>query len=90
MVHPGGHIDPIFVPPTPSGELANSLKMIADEEAKLGVHFKIIETGGLSMRAILQKSNPLQNIGRDEADCLLGCVKNQFFVKSIFPSCLSV
>ena len=66
----GGHIAPIFVPPTPNSELANSLKVIADEEAELGVHFKIVETGGLSMRAILQKSNPLQNIGCENADCL--------------------
>ena len=29
-----------------------SLKVIADGEAEAGVHFKIVETGGLSMRSI--------------------------------------
>ena len=66
----GGHIAPIFVPPTPNGELANYLKMIADNEAEAGVHFKIIETGGISLRSILQKSNPLKTLGCDNADCL--------------------
>ena len=44
----GGHIAPIFVPPTPNSELANSLRMIAENEAELGVNFKIVETGGLT------------------------------------------
>ena len=66
----GGHIAPIFVPPTPGSDLANTLKIIADNEAEAGVHFKIVETGGLSMRSILQKSNPLQTIGCDNTDCL--------------------
>ena len=65
-----GHIALIFVPPTPAGsELAKSLKAIADQEEEAGVHFKIIETGGMSMRAILQKSNPLQTIGCDIPNC---------------------
>ena len=46
----GGHIAPIFVPPTPNSELANSLKIIADNEAEAGVHLKNVETGGLSMK----------------------------------------
>ena len=66
----GGFIAPIFVPPTPNSELANSLKAIADREAEAGVHFKIIETGGLSMRSVLQRSNPLQTAGCDSTDCL--------------------
>ena len=37
---------------------------------ELGVHFKIVETGGISMRSILQRSNPLQTIGCDNGDCL--------------------
>ena len=40
----GGYIAPIFVPPTPNSELANSLKTIADSESEAGVNFKIIET----------------------------------------------
>ena len=66
----GGHVAPIFIPPTPNSELAQALKSIADSEAEAGVHFKIVETGGISMKAILQKSNPLQTVGCSEADCL--------------------
>ena len=66
----GGHVAPIFVPPTPNSELAESLKSIADSEAEAGIHFKIVETGGLSIRSVLQKSNPLQTIGCDSDDCL--------------------
>ena len=58
------------VPPTPNSELANSLKAIADSESEAGVHFKIIETGGLSMRSVLQRSNPLETAGCDTQDCL--------------------
>ena len=65
----GGHIGPIFVPPTPT---VNSHKCwtIADSEAEAGVHFKVIETGGLSLRSALQKSNPLETAGCDSSDCL--------------------
>ena len=66
----GGHIAPIFVPPTPNSELAQMLKTIADSEAEAGVHFKVIETGGLSLRSALQKSNPLETAGCDSPDCL--------------------
>ena len=66
----GGYVAPIFVPPTPNSELANSLKVIADSESEAGVHFKIIETGGLSMRSVLQRSNPLETVGCDSPDCL--------------------
>ena len=48
----------IFVPHTPNSELAKSLRKIADTEAEAGVHFNVIETGGLSMRRVLQRSNP--------------------------------
>ena len=66
----GGHIAPIFVPPTPNSELARALKTIADSEAEAGVHFKILETGGISMKSVLQKSNPLRTAGCDSLDCL--------------------
>ena len=56
--------------PTPNSELAHALKTIADSEAEAGIHFKIVETGGLSMRSVLQKSNPLQTIGCENTDCL--------------------
>ena len=51
-------------------ELANSLKAIADREAEAGVHFKIVETGGISIKSILQRSNPLETPGCDRSDCL--------------------
>ena len=66
----GGYVAPIFVPPTPNNELAKSLKIIAENESEAGVKFKIIETGGLSMRSVLQRSNPLETQGCDSPDCL--------------------
>ena len=57
-------------PPTPNSELARALKTIADSEAEAGVHFKILETGGISMKSVLQKSNPLRTAGCDNLDCL--------------------
>ena len=59
----GGHVAPIFVPPTPNGVLAKNLREIAEYEAESGVNFKIVETGGLSMKSILQKSNPMKTVG---------------------------
>ena len=66
----GGHVAPIFVPPTPNSELALSLKAIAETEAEAGINFKIIETGGLSIKSVLQRSNPLETAGCDSTDCL--------------------
>ena len=54
----GGHIAPIFVPPTPNGELAKKLREIAEKEVDAGVKFKIVETGGSSIKSQLQKPNP--------------------------------
>ena len=58
------------MPPTPNSELANSLKLIAESEAEAGVNFKIIETGGLSIKSVLQKSNPLETTGCEDEECL--------------------
>ena len=33
----GGHIAPIFVPPTPNGELVQTIREIADKEVDAGV-----------------------------------------------------
>ena len=66
----GGHIAPIFVPPTPNSELVNLLKKVAEDEAEAGINFKLIETGGMSMRRVLQVSNPMETKGCEEADCL--------------------
>ena len=36
----GGYIAPIFVPPTPHGELASEIKIITESEAESGIRFK--------------------------------------------------
>jgi hypothetical protein len=66
----GGYIAPIFVPPTPNSELANILKVIAESEAEEGIRFRIVETGGRTVKSILQKSNPTATVGCEEEDCL--------------------
>jgi hypothetical protein len=54
----GGCIAPIFVPSTPNGELAKELKAMADMEAVPGMKFKIIESGGRTLKQEVQRSNP--------------------------------
>ena len=64
-------IAPIFVPPTPNGELAAELKKIAEDEAEAGVLFQIVETGGRIVKSAVQSSNPTRHIGCDDLACLL-------------------
>ena len=45
----GSYIAPIFVAPTPNGDLARELKEIAEREAEAEVLLKIVETGGRSI-----------------------------------------
>ena len=55
----GGFDVPLFIPCTPGGELAKKIKGV--EEKKSGnrtVRFKVIETGGIAMKSLLQKSDP--------------------------------
>ena len=59
-----------FVPPTPNSELVNLLKKVAEDEAEAGINFKLIETGRMIMRRVLQVSNPMETKGCEEADCL--------------------
>ena len=66
----GGHIAPIFDPPTPNGELARALRQIAEKEAEAGVLFKIIETGGTTMKTSIQKSNPTATAGCEDEQCI--------------------
>jgi hypothetical protein len=66
----GGHIAPIFVPPTPDGELAKMLREIAENEAEAGINFRIVETGGCSIKSKVQKSNPTATTGCTDVDCL--------------------
>ena len=57
----GGHIAPIFVPPTSNGKLARELRYIAESEA--GVLFKVVETGGRTIKSHVQKSDPTSTVG---------------------------
>ena len=66
----GGHIAPIFVPATPRGELAKEMKKVADVEARDGIHFKIVEMGGRTIKSELQRSNPTATPGCNKDDCL--------------------
>ena len=66
----GGYIAPIFVPPTPNSELARMLQKVADNETEAGVKFKIVETGGRTMKSEVQVSNPTATSGCDDGDCL--------------------
>ena len=67
-----GHIAPIFVPATPDGELAKSMRRIADKEKDEGIHFNIIEIGGRTLKSEVQKSNPTETPGCSKGDCV-GC-----------------
>ena len=67
-----GHIAPIFIPATPGGELAREIRKIADEEAKHGIHFNVLEVGGRTLKSEIQRSNPTATPGCSKKDCL-GC-----------------
>ena len=58
------------MPPSPIGELARSLREIANHEIEAGVKFKIIETGGKTIESQVQLSNPTATTGCDRHDCL--------------------
>ena len=68
----GGHIAPIFVLTTPDGVLAKRMRKICEEEAQGLIRFKIVESGGNTLKSQLQKSNPTENIGCEDNECL-GC-----------------
>ena len=68
----GGHIAPIFVPTTPDGILAKMMRKVAEEEAKGKLRFKIVESGGVTLKSQLQKSNPTGTPGCRDRECL-GC-----------------
>ena len=65
-----GHIAPIFVPTTPGGVLLKMMRTVAEEEAKQGIKFKVMEVGGRTMKRALQRSNPTATPGCEEKDCL--------------------
>ena len=53
-----------------TGELAAKLRQIANNEAEAGVKFKVVETGGRSMKREFQRSNPMETAGCDDVNCL--------------------
>ena len=57
----GGYIAPIFVPPTPGGELLKMLCEVAEKEAFGRLKFKLVEGGGRSVKGEVQKSNLMAN-----------------------------
>ena len=67
-----GHIAPIIVPTTPGGKLMKMMRKVADEEAKEGIRFKIVETGGRTLKSELQRSNPTKTPGCGDQMCV-GC-----------------
>ena len=46
------------------------LRQIAEEEAEAGIKFKVLETGGKSVKAKVQVSNPTATAGCAETDCM--------------------
>ena len=46
------------------------MRRVADEEGKEGVRFNIVETGGITMKRSLQKSNPTATPGCAKNDCM--------------------
>ena len=65
-----GHIAPIFVPTTPGGELVKRMRKVADNEAREGIKFRIMEVGGRTVKGELQKSNPTATPGCTKGDCI--------------------
>ena len=59
-----------MIPATPGSELAKTLRAIAEREAAEGVKFKVIETGGLTIKSEVQRSNPTATAGCLDQDCL--------------------
>ena len=58
------------MPPSPIGELARSLREIANHEIEAGIKFTIIETGSKTIERQIQLSNPTATTGCDRHDCL--------------------
>ena len=61
---------PILVPSTPNGELAKMLREVVEKEQQEGIKFKIVETGGITIKSRLQKSNPTATPGCSALDCV--------------------
>ena len=53
-----------------SGQCLSKIKQIAETEAEAGVRFRIMETGGRTIKSLVQRSNPTGTSGCQEPDCL--------------------
>ena len=67
----GGYDVPVFVPSTPKSELATRIKHMEEVSGRNGqrcIRFRVVETGGVSLRQMLQRSNPWagKKCGRDD------------------------
>ena len=67
----GGYIAPIMVPSTPNGELAKALRGVVEQEQQGSLKFKIVETGGITIKSRVQKSNPYSTLGCNDRSCVL-------------------
>ena len=65
-------MEPIIVPSTPRGELADILRRVVQAEAETNkdMKFKIVESGGRTMKSLLQKSNPTATAGCSDNACI--------------------
>ena len=82
----GGYHVPLFVPCTPNSELAKKIQVLEESTGRNRcVRFKVVETGGASIKSLLQRSNPWPTgqCGRpdcfpckqeDGGDCQRSCV----------------
>ena len=66
----GGYHVPLFIPFTPNGELKEHLQEVEKKSAAgRDLRFKFIERGGISIKNLLQKSDPWANEKCDKEDC---------------------
>ena len=65
----GGFIAPIIIPATPNSELMKILSEVARLEAEPGLRFRIVERGGVSVKRLIQRSNPTGQTGCESGDC---------------------
>ena len=72
----GGQTAPIIIPATPNSELLYLLRDVAEKEAVPGVKFKIVEKGGVTVKHMTQKSNPMATPGCPDANCV-GCLEER-------------
>jgi hypothetical protein len=61
---------PIMIPATPNSELLKMLREVANKEADAGLKFKVVETGGRTIKSQVQVSNPKATPGCQSGDCL--------------------